>query len=368
LKQVVVVHDSLNFCGGAEKLSLETMRSLASLGYMISLRTIERTDWARVRRIFGAVAKPQNERFLVDALPAPRTYRSLLSVFTKRGPKGSIVLNTNGDVIPGTFDDFTYVHFPRPLEFVVRDPELDNVGPAWDLYFAPSRLIRKSLDAIGSDSTLLTNSSFSRDKIRQHWGRKAIVLYPPVDVETYGALLDSNPDREDVVVVISRFDAVKNLEIVPWVAANCKSAKEFVVIGSAGPKDGPVIDRLTENARKLGVKEKIRIVPNATNLQKHQYLARAKVLFHPKRYEHFGISIIEGMAAGCTPVVFDGGGPAELVDREYRGVRTEEFPLLIDKALGSWSRARAHGLFEASKKFNRENYQSRLQQILSYRW
>jgi glycosyltransferase involved in cell wall biosynthesis len=367
LKQAVVVHDSLNFCGGAEKLSLETMRSLSSLGYTISLRTIERTNWARVQRIFGAVTKPQDERFLVDALPAPRTYRSLLSVFTKRGPEGSIVLNTNGDVIPGTFDDFTYVHFPRPLEFVVRDPELDNVGPTWDLYFAPSRLIRKSLDAIESGSTLLTNSFFSRDKIRQLWGRRAIVLYPPVDVETYGVLLDSCPDREDVVVVISRFDAVKNLEIVPWVAANCKSAKKFVIIGSAGPKDGPFIDRLNESARKLGAEEKIRIVPNATSLQKHQYLARAKVLFHPKRYEHFGISIIEGMAAGCIPIVFNNGGPAEVVDSKYRGNRLGDFPPLIDEAINSWNHEEAHRLSTNANMFNQESYQTKLQEVISRR-
>lgn len=34
---------------------------------------------------------------------------------------------------------------------------------------------------------------------------------------------------------------------------------------------------------------------------------------HPERFEHFGISIVEAMAAGAVPLVFAAAGPVEIV-------------------------------------------------------
>ena len=34
---------------------------------------------------------------------------------------------------------------------------------------------------------------------------------------------------------------------------------------------------------------------------------------HPERFEHFGITVVEAMAAGAVPLVFGAGGPAEIV-------------------------------------------------------
>ena len=34
---------------------------------------------------------------------------------------------------------------------------------------------------------------------------------------------------------------------------------------------------------------------------------------HPDRFEHFGIAVVEAMAAGAVPVVFGAAGPAEIV-------------------------------------------------------
>ena len=34
---------------------------------------------------------------------------------------------------------------------------------------------------------------------------------------------------------------------------------------------------------------------------------------HPERFEHFGISVVEAMAAGAVPLVFGAAGPGEIV-------------------------------------------------------
>jgi glycosyltransferase involved in cell wall biosynthesis len=40
---------------------------------------------------------------------------------------------------------------------------------------------------------------------------------------------------------------------------------------------------------------------------------------HPDKFEHFGITTVEGMASGCVPVVFGRGGQGEIVDHERNG-------------------------------------------------
>jgi alpha-1,2-mannosyltransferase len=365
MKNVVVVHDSLNYCGGAEGLSLETMRSLGNLGISVSLSTIERTDWARIRRIFGYAPKLRGEKFLVNRLPFPRTYRSLLSVLLKKRSSNLSVFNTNGDAIPRTFDTLTYVHIPPPFNLVVRDNELDNTGLSWDLYFGPSKLVRRNLDKLESQSALLTNSEFSRKKIRSYWKCDATVVYPPVDVEAYRALLDGHRERQDMVVTISRFDNVKSLEVIPWIAARCKSAKKFVVIGAARQGEHKLIEELKSSARKFGVEDRVKFMPNASNDEKKEALSTGKVLFHPKRYEHFGMAIVEGMAAGCTPVVFDGGGPTEFVPQEWRTASPEEYPTLIDRAIETWDPQLASRTSDLTDRFSRGSFQDQLGRIVA---
>ncbi len=40
---------------------------------------------------------------------------------------------------------------------------------------------------------------------------------------------------------------------------------------------------------------------------------------HPDRFEHFGITVVEAMAAGAVPLVFAAGGPAEIVEHGVNG-------------------------------------------------
>ena len=46
---------------------------------------------------------------------------------------------------------------------------------------------------------------------------------------------------------------------------------------------------------------------------------KAKVYLHAMRYEHFGISIVEAMAAGLVPVVHRSGGPWEDILKAQQG-------------------------------------------------
>jgi glycosyltransferase involved in cell wall biosynthesis len=67
-----------------------------------------------------------------------------------------------------------------------------------------------------------------------------------------------------------------------------------------------------------------RIYPNARRDRLVELYSSAAVLIHaagygvdklafPERLEHFGIVPVEAASVGCIPVVFDAGGPAEVM-------------------------------------------------------
>ncbi|MBV1894679.1 MAG: glycosyltransferase, partial [Ilumatobacteraceae bacterium] len=54
---------------------------------------------------------------------------------------------------------------------------------------------------------------------------------------------------------------------------------------------------------------------------------------HPERFEHFGISVVEAMAAGAVPLVFGAAGPAEIVRDGIDGVQWTSLDELAETTL-----------------------------------
>jgi GT2 family glycosyltransferase len=85
----------------------------------------------------------------------------------------------------------------------------------------------------------------------------------------------------------------------------------------------------------LAVRKRARDLPvqfhlNTASDELHRLYASAAVYWHatgyddrgvlnPEVQEHFGISVVEAMSAGCVPMVYRGGGPAEFLDPGVTG-------------------------------------------------
>ena len=54
---------------------------------------------------------------------------------------------------------------------------------------------------------------------------------------------------------------------------------------------------------------------------------------HPNRFEHFGISVVEAMAAGAVPLVFGAAGPAEIVRDGVDGRHWSTLDQLADQTV-----------------------------------
>lgn len=329
--RVGIVHNSLNSCGGGERVCLCTIEALKELGHEVVLGTVEATDWDRVERLSGSVVKPDLELILLPfgfKLKMFGIYLRLLTLFMagKFRKTCELTLNTHGDVLP-IQADVIYMHFPT-FALLKENPVNVKYGRSlfWRFYFAPFELLQRLLAKRFLQGTLLTNSGFSKNAIKRNTGRDALILYPPVDTESF--MMCSN-DAEDVVVTCGRYSPEKNFEEVVTIAKLTPHARFYIVGAGSGKISESYYRKLQGIAEGAANVDLIRDLPFRSMLELY---GRAKVYLHTMRGEHFGISVIEGMAAGLVPIVHRSGGPWHDILQEKQGIHGFAYETPIEAA------------------------------------
>ena len=312
--RIAVVHHSLNSCGGGERLCLNVMEALRGEGHEILLATTERTDWSRVKRAFGRRFEPDEEVCLLPVkLRAFGIYQRMATGFLvhRLHEKADLVINTHGDMVAAPCH-ITYVHYPTfALLEQARDVRVKyRKNFFWRFYFAPYQMAQVRLWRFYMERTLiLTNSRFSKDVIKEKVGRDAIVIYPPVDIRAFRP-----GEKEPLVLTVGRFTWEKRLDLVPRIAELVPEAR-FVIAGSTAIGSGDIIRRI----ERYGA-ENVEVRTDISFDELRELYARAKIYLHVMAAEHFGISVVEGMASGCVPVVHKSGGPwLDIIERGRYG-------------------------------------------------
>jgi len=262
-------------------------------------------------------------------------------------PLCDILINPHtNDLLPWV--DVTYIHYPK--QTLLRQ-KMRKHKP-WNYYYKPYETVERSLATRTSNSLVITNSFFTANVISQQIGIKPVVIYPPVFLKNLE--ISKLTTRKNIILTISRFSPEKNLEQIPLVAS--KVDANFVILGSMS--DVTSYRRVCRLIKKYDVEDKVTIILNSPNnlRVKMELLQKAKVYFHTMPFEPFGISIVEGMKAGCIPVVHDSGGPKEFVPQRWRYKDTEDAVQKIKEALDSWSTLIAKNMETIAYKFREEKF------------
>jgi glycosyltransferase involved in cell wall biosynthesis len=163
---------------------------------------------------------------------------------------------------------------------------------------------------------IFTNSNFTKDAIRKAYPHiTPHVLYPPVNIDRFSSAYKSN-SRERKVLVISRFSPEKQIENAILISNQLKNI-EFEIVGSLIPLNKPYFNYLQKMVRDHGLEKRVRFTSNATNKELIDAMATSSIYLHTMKGEHFGVSIVEAMAAGLVPIVPSYGGCSEIAPQEY---------------------------------------------------
>ncbi|MBI5629275.1 MAG: glycosyltransferase family 4 protein [Elusimicrobia bacterium] len=165
---------------------------------------------------------------------------------------------------------------------------------------------------------VIANSSYTARWIERLWGRRAEVLHPAVSP------VEPGPKRP-YILGVGRFleggRSKRQRELVSIFRELCSSGLKDWELHLAGfVQDKAYAALVSEEAKGLPVKfhwdagrPELEELYSVSSVFWHAVGAGVDPEERPEGMEHFGISTVEAMSAGCVPVVINRGGQPEIV-------------------------------------------------------
>jgi glycosyltransferase involved in cell wall biosynthesis len=348
-KEVLIVHDDLNACGGSERLAATTIESLAEIGFNVDLATFTMPDMVKIQGLFGINLSGRIRNILLTNLYSILNMKEEL--FNVNTDSYDIVLNTHGDLLPFYEKDndndtatkgkkskinLTYCHYPL-LPYQIKNGMYATFLGKYihdmsclevDKLFAN---VSSQYDLMMNKNTILTNSAFSAKAIKQLYHNvNPIVLSPPVDIDKFRKAKlpyrSSYDKKQNIVLVVSRFSADKEIEnaitLANLLKDKCLNGKiqqtKMMIVGNFSELNYKYVRFLEKMILDYGLQNYVKMVFGASFDRLLDLMKKSQVYFHPLSGEPFGIAIAEAMASGLLPIVPTIGGSSEFVPSEYQ--------------------------------------------------
>ncbi|MDO8573424.1 MAG: glycosyltransferase family 4 protein [Candidatus Daviesbacteria bacterium] len=174
---------------------------------------------------------------------------------------------------------------------------------------------------------IIYNSNFTKINAERNWPTKSMVIYPPVDVEkikpknkkkyilSVGRFFGYLKDKKQDILIKTFRELYEEGKTNEW---------SLHLAGAASEGDQAYLKDLKKSAQGLP----IFFYPNINHDKLIRLYGESSIYWHasgfkeddPAKMEHFGISTVEAMAAGCVPIVINRGGQAETVQDGKNGL------------------------------------------------
>lgn len=201
----------------------------------------------------------------------------------------------------------------------------------------PFSSIEANLLKLSRFQAVVCNSLFTKAHLDFRVSENASVIYPPVRTG------DLKPGRKKKQILSvgrfsSHFQAKKQQILVEAFRKGLEAGRlpgwRLILAGGLLRSDRDFFASLKQQSQGLPIE----LLPNASYSKLTQLYEESIIYWHaagfeesdPVLCEHFGISTVEAMAAGCVPVVYNGGGQPEIVTHKENGFLWQTTDELID--------------------------------------
>lgn len=239
----------------------------------------------------------------------------------------------------------------------------------------------RAMGYLGTYDVICPISQFTDRWLWRYWGKRGDILYPPVDVEQFAP----RAERRRIILGVGRFfqgshakrhDAM--IRTFRQLVRQGLSGWELHLVGGSMAEGRH--ERYLAACRRLAEGLPVHFHVDAPLAELKGLYESATIYWHatgfgesetrdPIKYEHFGISVVEAMAAGCVPVVIGKGGIPEIVQHGASGFCWEtaadwrRYTLAVAGNPALAARLRA-GALARSVRFGEKVFRARLLELV----
>ena len=311
MTKALIVSPYLDHLGGGERYMLSVASVLESLGYKIHFA------WDNLEEINSL------SRMLGIALSAPQLDARIKDLYFQGNATAMYLATRRYDVVVYLSDGSIPLLGGRRNILHMQVPFHGVGGKSWKNKFK-NRLI----DAV------IVNSQFTKAVVDQEYGINSHVVYPPV------MPIKDSAQREKAILSVGRFEPSLNAKhqdaLIEAFKLLSPSLPEWKLVLAGGSSSEEWLSKL----KQLSSGFPIEFFPNAAHDELSKLYGKATIYWHaagygvdetknPELTEHFGISTVEAISAGCLPLVVPSGGQREIItDSKYHWTTIEE---LVEK-------------------------------------
>lgn len=340
--RAAIYNPYLDTLGGGERYTMAFARVLFEAGYEVDVQWTLPAIKNKLDQRFGINLEGIN--FVADI---------------KRGDAYDVCFWVSDGSIPALKARKNFLHFQVPFHGVKGNTLLNKM-----------KLFRIN--------KIVCNSHFTKSFVDKEYGVNSIVIYPPVDIRKV------KPKRKtNSILFVGRFSQLTQAKNQHVLIRNFKKFYdkgfadwELILAGGVEVGVGNYLEKLKDFSKGYPV----RIVKSPTFKELLMLYGQAKIFWsavgfgvnedkEPEKVEHFGISVVEAMAGGSIPIVYNGGGHKEIIKEAINGFLWGKEGQLVKKTIAlvkepAKIRKMSLTAIHASRKFGYERFEAQVLEIL----
>ena len=226
---------------------------------------------------------------------------------------------------------------------------------------------------------IVCNSKFTKKFIDREYGVNSGVIHPPIDIESF-----SPGKKKNLILSVGRFSQLLQAKrqdiLVSSFQKLCDQGLkdwQLVLAGATGVGGEDYFNQLKRQVKDYPIE----LLADVDFKTLKKLYSEAKIFWsasgygideekEPEKVEHFGIAIVEAMAAGCVPVAVGKGGAKEIIKKGKTGFLWENEEelvgvtqdLIADPAnLSSLSKA----VIKSSQAFSKKKFCQKFDEIIT---
>jgi glycosyltransferase involved in cell wall biosynthesis len=385
----VVVHTDLDVAGGGERVCLEVARAIYEhLGFKPDLILLKKPRKIAGLKLLYNYRRYINKLIWIFNSQTPITLKSTLAqALLRLSKRRDKVFVNNGLCSSALLGTAIYVHYPFNLDLLNA---FNGVKKVYGLFTIVANDLLNSMHSLNrhalQNKVLIFNSTYTLRRtiqLAKKWrviapatfsiinNAKKFVIFPPVESKAIAKSVPLESDRDDVIVILGRISREKKIEygilITKLLHQFFRVNAKLFIIGALN--DVVYYQYLKNLTKKMQLENYVKFFLDVDEEMKIKLLGSGKVLLHPMPGEHFGIAIVEAMAAGLIPVVSkeSGVGHLGIIDERWLYLDLEkpfDIARIVVQALNNWSPEYAHKMREIAMMFDSEIFKQRIARVL----